>query len=90
LVSLESAAQQVLVTNAAHTSMPEIVNFPDVIVSGENGKREYTVPNLESDLRACHDQGKLPSEIGIKWAKPGKLVDVTKFVEFPQAQMQFR
>lgn len=90
LVSLESAGLQVLVTNAAHTSMPVITDFPakDIVTTGEVGKRERTVNGIEDVLTACHAGGKLPSELGAAWAKAGKVIDVRKLTTFPAQNAQ--
>ena len=81
----EAARSQTLCINAAHDSMPDIVEFPEsmIDVMGEPGERVAFVPGLADTLRRCYEESKLPSELGIDWARPGKEIDLTDYHSFP-------
>ena len=50
---------------------------------GEGEKRVWVVPGLADVLRKCYEKNKLPSELGVPWAKAGKVVDLTDYHQFP-------
>lgn len=75
---LEAAASQTFCMYAAQQSCAQIIDFPlELVVSeGEPGDRKTYVKGLETELTRCYNQFKLPSELGISWAKPGRRIHV--------------
>jgi hypothetical protein len=82
---IEAARAQTLCINGAQESMPEVVPFPKsmIKVTGEPGHRITFVPELGDALKACYREGRLPSEMGFNWAKPGREIDLTNYTRFP-------
>jgi hypothetical protein len=58
--------------------MPLITPFPDdlIRVQGPSGSRRTSVDSLDQVLGQCYEQWKLPSELGVDWAKPGRDIAV--------------
>jgi hypothetical protein len=69
---LEAAACQTYAMTAAQQS--DIVDFPKSLIDEREmgGKPFRVVRELEETLLRCLDQHKLPSEMGVSWAKAGK------------------
>jgi predicted dehydrogenase len=82
--SLEAARAQTVCMNGAQESR-EIVDFPKpmVRVAGAPGKRLTWVPGLATILQTCCEQSVLPSEADVSWAKPGRVVDLRGYTQFP-------
>jgi predicted dehydrogenase len=80
----EAAKSQTVTINALHESFGEIVDLPESMVKrkGKEGETLYYSPELESVLRQCHDENKLPSELGVEWSKAGKQVNVSDYHSF--------
>ena len=76
ICSIEAAAAQTRCSWAAVLSSPEITVLPATFVETqiETGARQLVVDGLAEDLIACHEQGKLPSELGFAWANAGKTI----------------
>ena len=53
------------------------------VAVGEGQKRVWVVPGMIDVLKECYRRNKLPSELGVAWAKPGKVVDLTDYHHFP-------
>jgi len=75
---IEAAAPHTQCTWATQQSMPIITAFPDdlIVVKGPNGSRKTYVQGLDEVLGQCYEQWKLPSELGIEWAKSGREIAV--------------
>jgi predicted dehydrogenase len=75
---IEAAAAQTFAMSAAQESMPRIVDFPKELIDieGEPGRRRTSVRGLEQSLNSCFENGMLPSELGMEWARPGVKVEV--------------
>jgi predicted dehydrogenase len=75
---LEAASPQNICMFASQESTPQIVEFPRelIVIEGEPGSRMTYVPELESGLNRCYERAKLPSELSLSWAKPGKLIRI--------------
>ncbi|MBA3707304.1 MAG: Gfo/Idh/MocA family oxidoreductase [Planctomycetes bacterium] len=73
-----AALAQTLCVNGAQRSMPEITVFPKDMVrtDGDGDARRCIVPGLHEALTRCYLEGRLPSELGFPWARPGRMVDV--------------
>lgn len=82
---LEAASAQNLALNGAQDSMPDIVEFPRDIVkqTGEEGKRVTYAEGLDEVMKRCFEEEKLPSELGVAWARPGREVDLANYRQFP-------
>ncbi len=63
---------------AAQQSTAKINEFPDnmIVVEGQPGNHRTYVPGLEKMLDRCFEKFQLPSELGMKWAKPAKKIVV--------------
>ncbi len=74
---IEAAVSQTLCINAARQSMPRIASLKKLRkAEGTGPKRVWVVPGLFDTLMECYRRNKLPSELGVTWAKPGKVVDL--------------
>lgn len=85
--SPEAAYSHIICINGMQESMPEITTFPqDTIRKGVTltGDEMIYVEGLMNDLKNCYEQWKLPSELGIDWAKPGKKINLTNYSYYPQ------
>jgi hypothetical protein len=80
----EAAKSQTITINALHESFGEIVDLPSSMIrsKGNAGEKLYYAPELESVLRQCHNENKLPSELGVAWSKAGKRVNVGDYHSF--------
>lgn len=81
---IEAARAQVVCMNGAQESAP-IADFdPRAIrtVSHPNGTLTC-VPGLAESLLDCAGQFKLPSELGLPWARAGRVVDLRGYARFP-------
>ncbi|MEO6435263.1 MAG: Gfo/Idh/MocA family oxidoreductase [Tepidisphaeraceae bacterium] len=76
LCGIEAAEPHTRCTWAAQQS--EIVTFaPSLIrVEGPAGLRKTWIEGLGQTLEQCYEQGKLPSELSVPWARPGRGVPV--------------
>jgi hypothetical protein len=72
---------QTVCVNAAQESMNP-VEFPSGLVRRHEDKRLTWVEGLAEALRECYAAGRLPSEIGIDWAKSGKTIDTREYNYF--------
>ncbi len=84
----EAAAGQTLCINGFQESSP-ITNFPARMVEweGEHRSRWAYVRGLEEIFVRCYQSGRLPSEIGIDWAKRGREVSLTDYSSFPASKL---
>jgi predicted dehydrogenase len=78
LCGIEASVAQTQVTAAAQESMAAPVVFPGALVrvEGEPGTRKTWVDGLEQVLSESYVAGRLPSEMGVAWAKAGRTVEV--------------
>jgi hypothetical protein len=76
LCGIEAAAAHTRCAVAAQASAPDIVPFPrDLVrVTGEVGHRATAVEGLDDVLRRCYAEWRLPSELAVSWARPGRAV----------------
>lgn len=82
----EAASAQTLCINGMAESMPRIVEFPRDLLrkTGEGEKIVTYVDGLDSALKRCYLEGKVPSEIGsLAWAASGRTVDLRSYNHFP-------
>lgn len=84
---LEAASAQVLAVNGMQESSGGVRSFPPAQVSrrGPSGKRLACVRGLPDVLWRCFEEGRLPSEIGVPWAKQGRTVNLEDYFFFPKA-----
>jgi predicted dehydrogenase len=75
---LEAASAQTYCMFAAQQSTPNIHDFPDnmIVVEDEPNHRRTYVAGLEKMLDRCFEKFQLPSDLGMKWAKPAKKITV--------------
>lgn len=82
---LGAGMSQVLAVNGIQDSQPNIKSFPSKILSvrGEPGHREITVAGLDKVLRECYEKNRLPSELGASWSRSGRMIELSKYGDFP-------
>jgi predicted dehydrogenase len=75
---IEAAAPHTQCTWAAQQSMPRITPFPQSLIDidGPSGSRRTSVRELDQVLSQCYEEWRLPSELGVAWAKPGREIAV--------------
>jgi hypothetical protein len=80
---IEASAAHTRCALAAQASMPDITPFPrDLVrVTGDVGQRKTAVDSLDDAIKQCYATWRLPSEVGVTWARPGKLVQVPALPE---------
>ena len=63
---------------AAQQSGGQIVSFApsSIKLVGAPGHRKTVVDCLSDTLTRCYHEAKLPSELNVEWAKPGKPVEI--------------
>ncbi len=78
---IEAAAAQTACMYAAQQSPPDIATFPSSLiqVEGEPGARKTWVQDLEAVLTRCCEEFKLPGELGVAWARPGREADTREY-----------
>ena len=83
-----AARSQICCINGAQESMPEIVDFPKLLVSktGEEGNQLTWVQGLDRVLQNCYEKALLPSERCIPWSKKGMEIDLRDYDHFPAKQ----
>jgi predicted dehydrogenase len=82
---LEAARSQTVCANGAQDSVGAPVDFPRALVhvKGQSPQRLVWVGGLAEALRQCYAGGVLPTEAGLAWARPGRLVDLRGYRYFP-------
>jgi hypothetical protein len=82
---IEAASAQTLCMNGMQDSAPGIAQFPPELVSveGEPGNRATVVKGLDTVLIRAYEAGRLPAELGVPWAVPGRELDLTAYESFP-------
>lgn len=75
---VQAALSQILCLNAAQESAPEIVGFPPGLVrrEGEPGRDRLRVEGLDEALAEAYEKERLPSEMGVPWARAGREIAV--------------
>jgi predicted dehydrogenase len=83
---LEAASAQVLAVNGMQESSGGVGEFPPALVKrrGPAGKRLACVRGLPDVLWRCFEEGRLPSEAGAPWARPGRTVSLEGYSFFPE------
>lgn len=81
--------------NAAHESMPEIIEFPKELIQTKETTNGGVITYVESILPVfihCYDKGLLPSELGfVDWAtRTGDVIDVENYSAFPSFASDIR
>ncbi len=62
--------------------MPQIENFPTDIVKIDTDNEVTWVEGLFEILNRCYDNGTLPSDENIEWARCGKEINLTGYNAF--------
>lgn len=88
ICTTESAGRHTLTINGLHESSP-IHPFPGELVETiEEGEEQRTVVNgLEDVLEEAYREGKLLSEAGVPWARPGSEFDLVDYASFPSTRL---
>jgi predicted dehydrogenase len=76
--SIESAMGQTAAIVGMDRSCPEIAEFPKDLVRVDKDENDSLihVEGLEAALIAAYEQGRLPSEMGVGWARAGKAIEL--------------
>ena len=71
---IEASIAQTQVMCAAQRSPEEIVTFPEhaIGLAGVGAHQRRYVEGLGEGLQRCFVEGKLPSELGFEWSRPGR------------------
>jgi predicted dehydrogenase len=80
--SVEAAIPHVICINGMHESVPEIINFPKLLIRKETDRQLTWVDGLKEVLLECYEDWILPSEKEIWWAKAGKKIDLNGYKYF--------
>jgi len=78
---LEAASSQVICINAVQESINPVA-FPSNMIKRLEEKKLTWVEGLAETFKECYDAGKMPSELGVSWAKLGKKIDVRGYDYF--------
>lgn len=80
-----AASAQTLCMNGMQDSMPNIVEFPSMLVriQGEPGLRRTCVEGLDVLLEECFEKSLLPSEMGVPWSREGKQIQLRNYTAYP-------
>jgi predicted dehydrogenase len=70
---IEAASAQLVCVDAMHESAPQIVPFPAALRRGLPEERVHVI-RLDEELLRCYRSWVLPSEMGCRWAVPGRRV----------------
>jgi predicted dehydrogenase len=82
---IAAATSQTLCLNGMQDSSPDIAPFPADVVErrGVGPAERLVVTGLDEALTACYEGRRLPSEIGLAWARPGSRIDLRDYRSFP-------
>ncbi|MBD3419740.1 MAG: gfo/Idh/MocA family oxidoreductase [Chitinivibrionales bacterium] len=82
--TVEAALCQTLCANGCHESVPDIIDVPPRLVKERerDGVRWRWIDGIDTLLTECFSRGRLPSELGARWASSGKLIDVRNYRRF--------
>ncbi len=82
---VEAASAQTLAINGMQDSAGEVVEFPAALKrESPNGASSWTwVEGLDEALEEGFRSSRLPSEMGLPWARPGRTVDLADYRQFP-------
>lgn len=76
----EAALSHTLCIKGMQDSQPQIVNFPEEMVKWtedlKGGQSGTYAEGLDEVIERCYENWALPSELGVKWAHPGKEVQI--------------
>jgi len=78
----EAAVWQTLTINGIEESVASPAAFPDDLCQRDGNGRVH-VPGLAPELARCYDAAVLPSEVGARWAAPGRPIDLSAYHHFP-------
>lgn len=78
----ETAIPHLICINGCQESMPQIENFPTDIVKIDTDNEVTWVEGLFEILNRCYDNGTLPSDENIEWARCGKEINLTGYNAF--------
>ena len=81
---IEAALSQTLCLNGAQMSQPEPVVFPAALIrrAEESGSARLWVEGLDEAMSAAYEAGRLPSEIGARWAVKGRRIRLSDETTF--------
>jgi predicted dehydrogenase len=93
ICGLDIAIAHTIIVNGIHESA-KIVNIPKESISelyDENNDRLCVIKNIAKIMDGTFDDMKLFSEVGVIWANPGKIVDLSEYessnAEFPRGEL---
>jgi predicted dehydrogenase len=80
-----AASGQTLAVNGLQDSRPDVLEIPSSLrIVEQAGRDEWIrIGDLDEAWQRCFDQRRLPSEIGIPWARAGRRLDLRGYRDFP-------
>jgi predicted dehydrogenase len=80
-----AASGQTLAVNGLQDSAAGVVEIPAAFRAEERagGSAWIRIRGLDEAWGRCFEERLLPSEIGVPWARAGRLVDLSKYEDFP-------
>lgn len=87
IVPLEMCRPFTLVVNGAFESSGKVHSIDKKYISRieQEGDIKTVIKDIDNILKTAHEQGKLFSEVGAKWAKKGKKFDLKGYKKFPSS-----
>ncbi len=79
----EAAASQTLCVNGIHESASAVLSFPDGLIRREGTPERLYVSGLDEELLRCYREAKLPTEVGVPWARANRMVSLGGYRHFP-------
>ncbi len=82
---VEAASAQTLAIDGMQDSAGEVIDFPAGLKrESPNGASTWTwVEGLDEALEEGFHSSRLPSEMGLPWARPGRPIDLADYRQFP-------
>ncbi len=80
-----AASGQTLAVNGLQDSRPDVVEIPSPLrVVERTGPSEWMrIRELDEAWERCYDESRLPSEIGVPWARAGRRINLRGYRNFP-------
>ena len=82
---MAAASGQTLAVNGLQDSAAGVVEIPAAFRAEERagGSAWIRIRGLDEAWGRCFEESLLPSEIGVPWARAGRLVDLSGYGDFP-------
>ena len=81
----EAAMAQTAAVNGLHESAGRIPSLPESMIVVAHGAAARCVPGLADALIECYARRLLPAEAGLGWSRPGSIVNLDGYTQFPRS-----